>query len=806
MGQPKPKRIVMEENYASEVEYIDRILPDDDDYVDEEYGDGGQEDETPASEHTMEDNVEEEEEEEEEEEDGNHEESGNDEEDGNDEEGGNDEEDSVEKKPAAPYVPNKTPTRHGTAICQYCQVDFIKQSQNHKVCRDPKCQELKETDRKINKRKNAKLKHDQEKKEEADDAAAKERADQARANLDEQARQKPSAKKVKGRSEEANGRTQKRKASGGQLTSGSPKSRNLAASSNRASAPSKKAKPATRASSPIRHVQRILPNQKGNSVDPSMKLKKSPPQEGNVGATGGSGNKCKITTQPSSTNGPSSDFDRTEAMLKWKKYTNGLLEKGYWVFDLLQDDDAASVNIHCELMDEMVSTPWKSRVRQGWEDGRSLILEEILVPHHKIKNLKNYERLIELGKSALDRISRQMLKVKKDRKEKISQELIDLKGKQILEVSYVSHPVGEHKHEFVHADSVVQGDLMAIMPLTEDAVIPHFFPYGAMEAFKQGPITREDEDYKGGDEEAVRRMIDKMNKRFHNLASTTTGAAVLYAGMEPTEKIRRGDLLVYLGDALHALPAGNRKLPDRFIYFKGRLAGPDTQGGSAKAASEQTETASSGKAADGAGSEVASPDITKKETNDSGGNANPTARSENAGPDTDGGSSKATSMQAKNTGSDKAAGSADSENAVQLIVKENSDSKNEAVLGSSEVPGQGGDNEQPCPTDGIGTADGSTNAASEKKTHDDPDAHGVIDALRVLKYGDGELLDDAALHNLIAAGYSTKEEARKFYKTRYPHADNNQIETFQHRFVEEIRRKVKTTKLDLFKLPVTFDF
>jgi hypothetical protein len=79
-----------------------------------------------------------------------------------------------------------------------------------------------------------------------------------------------------------------------------------------------------------------------------MKLKKSPPQEGNVGATGGSGNKCKITTQPSSTNGPSSDFDRTEAMLKWKKYTNGLLEKGYWVFDLLQDDDAASVNIHCD--------------------------------------------------------------------------------------------------------------------------------------------------------------------------------------------------------------------------------------------------------------------------------------------------------------------------------------------------------------------------------------------------------------------------------------------------------------------------
>jgi hypothetical protein len=119
---------------------------------------------------------------------GNHEESGNDEEDGNDEEGGNDEEDSVEKKPAAPYVPNNTATRHGTALCPYCEIDFMKQSQNHKVCPNPRCQALKDNDRRIHKRKNAKRKHDQYKREEAEEAAAKERADQARADLDEEAR------------------------------------------------------------------------------------------------------------------------------------------------------------------------------------------------------------------------------------------------------------------------------------------------------------------------------------------------------------------------------------------------------------------------------------------------------------------------------------------------------------------------------------------------------------------------------------------------------------------------------------------
>jgi hypothetical protein len=593
-------------------------------------------------------------------------------------------------------------------------------------------------------------------------------------------------------------------------------------------------------------VRRSLSNQKESSVGPSTRPKKAPPKEGNEGAPGGSGNKFTIATQPSSTNGPSDDVDRTEAMLPWKTCTDALLEKGYCVINLLHEHEAASLNIHSELMAEMVATSWKSRVRQGWEDGRSLILDDIQDPRHKIKNLKNYERLIELGKSVLDRFSRQMLKMKKDRREKMSQELIDLKGKQILEVSYVSHHVGEHKHEFVHADSMVQGDLMAIMPLTEDSVLPKFSPYGAMEAFKQGPITREDEDYKGGDQEAVRRMVDKMNRRFHNLASTTTGAAALHAAMEPTEEVERGNLLVYLGDALHALPAGNRKLPDRFIYFKGRLAGPDTQGGSAKAASEQTKTASSGKAADGAGSEVASEYITKDQSNDSGGNAtqvgirldgplkppaqvNPTAGRENEEPDTNGGSVETTGMPAEAAGSDKAAGSADSEDVRQVNTKENTsdpstprtqadssndanqlgatvDSKNTPVLGSSKDTGHGGDNEKPQATGSLDTNAVSTNASSEKKSYDDPDAHGVIDALRVLKYGDGELLDDAAIHNLIAAGYSTKEEAGKFYRKRYPHAEDNQIATFQHRFATEKGRKEKKTMLLSEKLPITLWF
>jgi hypothetical protein len=86
--------------------------------------DGGQEDETGASEQTVEDDVEEEEE---------------------------DAKKKIQKityererkeeaEEAAPYVPNKTPTRHGTALCQYCEIDFIKQSQNHKICPNPRCQ------------------------------------------------------------------------------------------------------------------------------------------------------------------------------------------------------------------------------------------------------------------------------------------------------------------------------------------------------------------------------------------------------------------------------------------------------------------------------------------------------------------------------------------------------------------------------------------------------------------------------------------------------------------------------------------
>jgi hypothetical protein len=122
------------------------------------------------------------------------------------------------------------------------------------------------------------------------------------------------------------------------------------------------------------NMQRSLPNQKESSVHPSTKLKKAPPQDANDGAPGRSGNKYTITTQRSSTNGPSNDVQQTEAMLPWKICTNGLLEKAYCAIDLLQDHDAASVNIQCELMDEMASTPWKSRVRQGWDDGRTSIL------------------------------------------------------------------------------------------------------------------------------------------------------------------------------------------------------------------------------------------------------------------------------------------------------------------------------------------------------------------------------------------------------------------------------------------------
>jgi hypothetical protein len=333
---------------------------------------------------------------------------------------------------------------------------------------------------------------------------------------------------------------------------------------------------------------------------------------------------------------------------------------------------------------------------------------------------------------------------------------------QTVVVSYIKRPASKHKREFVHADSMVQSDLMAIMPLNADPVKPLFYPYQKMGDFKQGPIARNDKVFQDGE---VAEKVKIMQKRFHALAGTVDGAFPLRESLCSTEDVNPGELLVYMGDALHALPRFKKKKPDRFLHFRGKLrVSPESKGGSVNGSSKQADKGGSDKTAgdsDHDGANSTSKQAHQPEDDSDSGGAN----------------DKKSGLEAKKGGSNKAADNSDPDGA------DKGDSVNS--------PSKHAEN----PEDAKG---GTAKAACR-----DPDSHGVIDALRVLRYAPPDVLDGAAVHNLIATGY-TMPEAGTFYKKRYPDAGADRYESFEAMFTKESEKKKRSVQLDTTRLTEEF--
>jgi hypothetical protein len=760
--------------------------------------------------------------------------------------------------------------KHGKGLCDICGLKFIKSTPNHKVCLDTSCQARKQERRNIQKRiqgkrrtaeANEAKKRTAQVKEDARlaaEKAAQEKAAKAETRRNRAPKRKapsaggssPSPRKrhtlespstrvaaVGGRSD---GMLQERHSG----TEGSPGGRTRLRIIHRADTgsgvalggppdgmlqePNSGTGDSPGARTRLRTIDRADtgsgvareeatgdpagPHQ-GPAATPLVSRKKPRPQYGSDERIGtaspkATSDRLTVNQQVYTTAGPQNPAEQMEALLDWKMCTRMILQKGYVIINLQVEHQAANMNIHCELMGQGgqgEGTPWQSRVRQGWEDGQSLILNSIQVDHHKMENLRNCKEVIDLCKSTVSKISQHMCSKKQYQERQTNRALspgrTDDRSRQEIEVSYVSHPKGEHKHEFVHADSVVQGDLMAIMPLYDDSVQPTFYPYSKMEASKQGPIAREE----GDERTPVLDMVQKIKRRFQPLANTCEGAADLLEAMRPTTKLKQGDLLVYLGDALHSLPGGNRKMPERLLYFKGKLLGDpkpkgvdiakgapgdrsrrETDAGSGKATSQLAES----EPAPSAAPEVASKGAAKLHPADPGGH--PT---------------EAATQQDVADGSEEA-----------------------AVRPRSVVPSKGVAEEAPDDPDGPDTKGASAKATSRRTetaggkdtavgagvgvaskgiaqhTQGDPDGHGVVDALRVLKYGDEEVLDLTAVHNLLAAGYHNIEEAVEVYKKRYPNADHEQTKMFERRYDDESRRKKRNTDLIASKLPASIEF
>jgi hypothetical protein len=102
--------------------------------------------------------------------------------------------------------------------------------------------------------------------------------------------------------------------------------------------------------------------------------------------------------------------------------------------------------------------------------------------------------------------------------------------------------------------------------------------------------------------------------------------------------------------------------------------------------------------------------------------------------------------------------------------------------------------------------DGLAKKSPAKNAPPDPDKHGVIDVLVVLKYTQSEVKEGAAIHHLIAAGYTKPSDAAAFHKKRYQDADIDGHEKFKKRFDEIFQKKEKSYMLDDTLLPDNFDF
>jgi hypothetical protein len=768
---------------------------------------------------------------------------------------------------------------HGFGTCTLCKKQFHKNASNHKVCPDPVCLAKQKSQRALSKRVGQKKREAAKQEKDAAQQEAQEKAAQEKKQMGKRKTATASHSSVASQEKAAQGKKQmgKRKSA--------PASHSSVASQKRRTHDSSRAFASATTGLFNSNLQEnpheaINPAKRPNA--PQLKsLNTARPRhrtDGNIGAGGLKGNRERVTAaiQSYPTKGPLDKRNQVGLLLEWKESAEQILRKGYQIINFGLDHKAACMNIHCELMQEVADTAWQSRVRQGWEDGQELNLEAIQVDSHKMKNLHVCNQFIKVCISALNMISEEMYKVKANKagqtKEATSPEVTQRHGKQVIEVFYIVHKAGKHKHEFVHADSVVQGDLMAIMPLVDYPVEPKFFPYHRMEAARQGPITRDDEDYAKKD---VGRILEKINNRFSQLASTSGGASRLHDAMlKTTHRVRRGDLLVYLGDALHAFPAGYRERQEPFLYFKGRLAdsppadpaSSEIKGGSAKAPDKQAPTVARASLTSQVDSEiidnVAPPDhggtgtvapfakapSNQGETAGSKTAAVCSAPTDPASSESKGGLAKAPDKQAQTVTGVSLTSDVVSESINDVAPPDPGGTRTEVPLAkapSNQDETVGSKAAAVCTNpkvaakralydkdhDNRDTKGDTTNstiehgkaassevtavlAASEvdtenkktKEAEDHPDSHGVVDALYVLRYGDEELLDSAVVHNLIAAGYLTSNEAVKFYNKRYPKAEDEQTTTFENRFLEECNRKERIAKRLTSKLPTHINF
>ena len=117
--------------------------------------------------------------------------------------------------------------------------------------------------------------------------------------------------------------------------------------------------------------------------------------------------------------------------------------------------------------------------------------------------------------------------------------------------------------------------MMALMALNKGAVAPNFYSYRDMQT-KAGPAllpTAADIV----DKQEILVALAALKKCFRALSDTASGADALYGSLEAPGKIGVGDMLVYFGDALHAMPAGTRTQEDRFLCFRGNLEKIDAE-------------------------------------------------------------------------------------------------------------------------------------------------------------------------------------------------------------------------------------
>jgi hypothetical protein len=383
--------------------------------------------------------------------------------------------------------------------------------------------------------------------------------------------------------------------------------------------------------------------------------------------------------------------------LDWEETILKLKNRGYVIIDLKSHHLAANQKMHCELMELKVDGKWQSCVRQGWESGKRFQLADILEDEYKMDNLPSCEELVESAQRIMSRISK--LLYGQDQK---------------YEVAYLSRDPGKFKHEFIHADSLFQGDLTGIMPLNDDSVQPSFYPYHKIA--NGPPIARSDKFFK---DQNIRGIYEQMQIRFQGISNTGDGVATVYESLRPTSTVKRGNLILHLGDALHARPAIEMIKQDRWICFEGKLLAD------VPAASQQTED-----------------DLER-------------------GPDQPG-------KTAGVTPDDDGNKSTEDQNSVL------DDAKRPAVNPSPVEP-------------------------------PNPDSHGVVDALVVLKYAPPDVKEGAAIHHLIAAGYKEPHEAAKFHETRYQGADSDRLDKFKARFVELLHKTEKSVKLDESLLPKCFN-